>query len=226
MSQPASELLAQLYRKTLLLVEQTGAHRDDVDALVASAELDLKQAETAASAVSDADVAEVRHLLRGYVDRSAARADAARRLAASASDQHDAACRVLAALQCESPGHVYGKVVVVVDDYLDVREQIARVLRDAGFVVRTAANGLEGLIAAYEMRPGVIVMDVTMPVLDGIEATRLIKAAEATRDARVIAYTGDASAAVASHQQLFSAVIQKPAPPALVLATVQRVAGL
>jgi len=42
--------------------------------------------------------------------------------------------------------------------------------------VRTAANGVEALIAAHEMRPAVIVMDVTMGVLDGIEATRLIKA--------------------------------------------------
>ena len=55
--------------------------------------------------------------------------------------------------------------MLVVDDYYDVRELAARVLQDAGFVVRTAANGLEGLMAAYEMRPGVILMDVTMPVL-------------------------------------------------------------
>ena len=58
--------------------------------------------------------------------------------------------------------------MLVVDDYYDVRELAARVLQDAGFVVRTAANGLEGLMAAYEMRPGVILMDVTMPVLGGL----------------------------------------------------------
>ena len=79
--------------------------------------------------------------------------------------------------------------MLVVDDYGDVRELIAEVLRNAGFVVRTAANGLEGLLAAYEMRPAVIVMDFAMPVLDGLEATRLIKASEAMRQARVIAYT-------------------------------------
>jgi DNA-binding NtrC family response regulator len=67
------------------------------------------------------------------------------------------------------------------------------VLQNAGFVVRTASNGLEALIAAFEMRPAVIVMDVTMPVLDGLEATRLIKAADATRHARVIAFTADST---------------------------------
>jgi CheY-like chemotaxis protein len=51
------------------------------------------------------------------------------------------------------------------DDYQDLRELLSRVLRDAGFVVRTAANGLEPLILAHETRPSVIVMDVSMPVL-------------------------------------------------------------
>ena len=83
--------------------------------------------------------------------------------------------------------------MLVVDDIQDVRDLVAYVLRDAGFLVRTAVNGLEALIAAYEMQPAVIVMDVTMPVLDGIEATRLIKATEGIREAKVIAYTGNAS---------------------------------
>jgi len=113
-----------------------------------------------------------------------------------------------------------------VDDYGDVREMLAHVLANAGFMVRTAANGLEGLIAAYEMRPGVIVMDVSMPVLDGIEATRLIKAAEATRHARVIAYTGNPSFDHSPTRTLFAAVLTKPATPGAVLATVQHVAGL
>jgi CheY-like chemotaxis protein len=113
-------------------------------------------------------------------------------------------------------GYVYG----------DVREAVAGLLQNAGFVVRTAANGLEGLIAAYQMRPGVILMDVTMPVLGGIEATRLIKASEVTRHARVIAYTADPSLDSTLVQTLFSAVLQKPAPPDVVLATVQHVASL
>jgi CheY-like chemotaxis protein len=76
------------------------------------------------------------------------------------------------------------------------------------------------------MRPGVIVMDVSMPVLDGIEATRLIKANEATRDARVIAYTGNPSFDTSATARLFAAVLAKPTTPAVVLATVQRVANL
>jgi CheY-like chemotaxis protein len=116
--------------------------------------------------------------------------------------------------------------VLVADDYGDVRELLARVLEDAGFVVRTAANGLEAFLAAYEMRPAVIVMDLSMPVLDGIAATRLIKAVELTRDARVIAYTGNSSFDSNPTRTLFAAVLQKPATPDVVLAAVREVAAL
>jgi two-component system cell cycle response regulator DivK len=71
-----------------------------------------------------------------------------------------------------------------------------------------------------------IVMDVTMPVLDGIEATRLIKATKATRHARVIAYTGTATFDHRVSQNLFVAVLAKPAPLDAVIATVQRFAAL
>jgi CheY-like chemotaxis protein len=108
--------------------------------------------------------------------------------------------------------------VLVVDDYSGVREFLAQLLEDAGFVVRTAANGLPALIAAYEMRPRVIVvMDVSMPVLDGIEATRA---------ARVITYTGNPSLDDSPTRTLFAAVLTKPATPGAVLAMVQHVAGL
>lgn len=83
-----------------------------------------------------------------------------------------------------------------------------------------------GVVAATQMRPGVIVMDVTMPVLDGIEATRLLKARDATRSARVIAYTANASIDSPLAEMLFAAVLQKPSPPEVVLATVRHVAGL
>lgn len=118
------------------------------------------------------------------------------------------------------------RAVLVVDDYGDIREVVAEVLRTAGFVVRTAANGLEALLAAHEMRPAVIVMDLSMPVLDGIAATKLIKAHEATCQTRVIAYSATPPLDDRVGQTLFTAVLQKPATPAVLLATVQHVASL
>lgn len=112
--------------------------------------------------------------------------------------------------------------VLVADDYQDSREFMSMVLQNAGFIVRTACNGLEAVIAAYEMQPAVIVMDMMMPVLDGVEATRLIKAIDELRSARVIAYTARPPLDPRLTEELFSAVLPKPSPPDLVVAAVQR----
>jgi two-component system, cell cycle response regulator DivK len=224
----ASQQLADLRHDAQLLSERAGEHEDQLEAWVAAAEGDLRHAEAAVSHPAvDLDADEVRHLLSAQLERSAAGAAAARRLLAGAHLQNDAARRLLAHLHGNRrAGAQSPKAVLVVDDYGSVRDLLARVLRDAGFVVRTATNGLEALIAAYEMRPGVIVMDISMPVLDGIEATRLIQAGEATRDARVIAYTGNPSFDNSPMRALFAAVLTKPTTPGAVLATVQQVAGL
>lgn len=223
-----SEQLADFCHDARLFTERAGDQEGRLEAFVAAAEADLRHAEAAVSrAADDLPVDEVRHLLSAQLERCAAGAAAARGLLAGAQQQHGAARQLLAHLD-SGPGAAAPSphAVLVVDDYGAVRDVLARVLENAGFVVRTAANGLEALIAAYEMRPGVIVMDVSMPVLDGIEATRLIKAGEATRDARVIAYTGTLAFDASPTRTLFAAVLQKPASPADVLATVQRVAAL
>jgi two-component system cell cycle response regulator DivK len=223
----ASEQLAHLCHDARLLTDRACDQASQLEAFVAAAERDMRHAEAAVShAGHDVDVDEARRLLSAQLERSAAGAAAAKRLLAGAHQQHAAACRLLADLDDNRRAAPCPSAVLVVDDYGDVRDVLARVLADAGFVVRTAANGLEALIAAYEMRPGVIVMDVSMPVLDGIEATRLIKAAEATRDARVIAYTSNPSFNDGLARTLFAAVLIKPATPGAVLATVQHVAGL
>ena len=224
----APEQLADLRHDAQLLVERAGDQEAQLEAFVAATEGDLRQAEAAGShAADDLDVGDVRHLLSGQLDRSAVGFAAAKRLLAGAHQQHAAACRLLEDLNGDRSARAESAhAVLVVDDYGDVRDVVACILEDAGFIVRTASNGLEALIAAYEMRPRVIVMDVSMPVLDGVEATRLIKAGETTRDARVIAYTGNPSFDHSATRALFAAVLTKPASPAAVLATVQQVAGL
>jgi CheY-like chemotaxis protein len=224
----AFQQLAELRHDARLLIERADDQEGQLEAFVAAVERDMRHAEAAIShAADDLDADEVQHLLFAQLQRSAAGAAAARRLLNSAHQQHAATRQLLAHLDRDhSIGAQRPTAVLVVDDYGDVRDVVALVLQDAGFVVRTAANGLEALIAAYEMRPGVIVMDVTMPVLDGIEATRLIKAGEATRDARVIAYTANPSFENSPTRTLFAAVLRKPATSAAVLATVQHIAGL
>lgn len=59
--------------------------------------------------------------------------------------------------------------VLVVDDSSDNREMAAAVLEANGFDVITASDGLEGVLAAHYARPVVVIMDLSMPILDGIQ---------------------------------------------------------
>lgn len=65
--------------------------------------------------------------------------------------------------------------ILVVDDHDDIRDLIDRRLRQQGFAVITARNGLEAVVAAANTRPAAILMDVNMPELDGLEATSQIR---------------------------------------------------
>jgi CheY-like chemotaxis protein len=116
--------------------------------------------------------------------------------------------------------------ILVVDDSQDNCEMLARVLEQAGYQAITAANGLEGVLAAHCLRPSVVLMDVTMPVLDGIEATRLLKASAVTRSLNVIAHTAKADFHEAPFTRLFADVLPKPASPDAIVASVQRFAAM
>src|SRR5262249_59248924 len=71
----------------------------------------------------------------------------------------------------------------------DAQERYAAALVRAGFDVQVATDGLETLARAVARRPDAIVIDVTVPVMDGWEVTRRLKAAAATRDIPLIAVT-------------------------------------
>jgi two-component system, cell cycle response regulator DivK len=227
MSSPFSfEHLADIRNGARRMVERTRAHEGDLNELVETANGVARQA-TALAALTRADTNAdgLSRLCSAQARLSVENAEATVRACAGARDQHVEAHRLCSTIDA-GPAHAHeiltsrAAAVLVVDDVEDVRDLIALVLRNAGFVVRTAVNGLEGLLTAYEMRPDVIVMDLTMPVLNGLEATRLIKATQATRESRVIAYTGDSSIPPPL-ERWFVAIVSKPSPPDIVLAAVQ-----
>jgi two-component system, cell cycle response regulator DivK len=78
-------------------------------------------------------------------------------------------------------------LVLVVDDFRDAREMYAEVLELAGFRVEQAENGLDAVTKAKRLLPAVVIMDLSLPVMDGWEATRQIKANKSTRAVKVIA---------------------------------------
>ena len=81
------------------------------------------------------------------------------------------------------------KRILVVEDQEDNLRILRDLLTDAGFEVIEAVNGKEALSVAEAARPDLILMDIQLPELDGLEATRRIKANPAIRHIPVIAVT-------------------------------------
>ncbi|MCC6723469.1 MAG: response regulator transcription factor [Saprospiraceae bacterium] len=72
-----------------------------------------------------------------------------------------------------------GKKILVVDDEPDILEILSYNLRKEGFTVQTANNGEEGLKAAQQMSPDLIILDIMMPQMDGIELCRQLRSTPA-----------------------------------------------
>jgi two-component system cell cycle response regulator DivK len=73
------------------------------------------------------------------------------------------------------PGQPVKRTILVVDDFDDTRLLLKTWLEKKGFNVVQAENGNQGVAAAQEVRPDLIIMDMEMPGLDGLAATRKIR---------------------------------------------------
>ena len=83
-------------------------------------------------------------------------------------------------------------LVLLAEDFEDARELYRDYLEFSGFTVETAANGREAVDRAITLQPDVILMDASMPVLDGWQATRELKAHPDTKNIPVLALTAHA----------------------------------
>jgi CheY-like chemotaxis protein len=128
------------------------------------------------------------HIVRGW-DRSAGRIRAALGQGAQEMSQKGESER---AAPRPSP------LVLVVDDFEDNRAMYAEYLAYSGYSVEQAADGEEAVKLAQHLLPDIVVMDLSLPIMDGWEATRRLKADERTRRIPVIALTGHA---LASHSR-------------------------
>ena len=117
--------------------------------------------------------------------------------------------------------------VLLVEDNEDNLLIYSTILRHSGFSVVEARDGQAGIDAAKRELPGLILMDVSIPIVDGLEATRQLKADPATKHIPIIALTAHA---LASDQQKAieagcDGYIAKPAEPRAVLNAVKRFLG-
>ena len=101
--------------------------------------------------------------------------------------------------------------ILIVDDSRTSRKILKGILENAGYeIIGEATNGLEGYERYAELQPDVVTMDITMPVLDGIEALKKIKAEYP--DAKVIMVTaaGQKTKMVEAVQHGASEFVSKP----------------
>ena len=82
--------------------------------------------------------------------------------------------------------------VLVADDSPDNRELLVQILESAGFCVKSASNGSEAVDEFESWRPQLILMDMRMPVMDGYEATRRIRATDGGADVSIVGVTASA----------------------------------
>jgi two-component system, cell cycle response regulator DivK len=105
--------------------------------------------------------------------------------------------------------------VLIVDDYPDAREMYSEYLQFSGFDVIEAQNGMEALQRAVDAAPDIILMDLSLPVMDGWEATRRLKADKRTAAIPVVALTGHALAGISegARKAGCDAFVTKPCLP-------------
>jgi len=118
--------------------------------------------------------------------------------------------------------------VLIVEDNLDNRMIYRTILEHYGYEVLEAGDGETGVRLARERLPDLVLMDISIPIIDGHEATRMLKADPATAHIPVIALTAHAMAEdrVLAAKAGCDAYLAKPAEPKHVAAEVRRLIAI
>lgn len=119
-------------------------------------------------------------------------------------------------------------LVLIVDDFDDNREMFTEFLSFSGFRVAQAATGREAIERAFSLLPDLILMDLSLPELDGLEATRHLKKDERTKWIPVLALTGHAVAVHSREARAAgcAAFLTKPCLPEVLLGEIRRVLAM
>jgi CheY-like chemotaxis protein len=118
--------------------------------------------------------------------------------------------------------------ILIVDDYVDALEAWRLFLRAAGFEVHTAADGVSALAEAVEHRPDLIVMDLELPKMSGLDVAKALRQRDDTRDIPLIVATGYSHAQTLANAQdvTIDAVIVKPCDPDQLVSEIRRLLDL
>lgn len=115
------------------------------------------------------------------------------------------------------------KTVLIVDDHEYLREAYVMLLEQCGYRVLQAANGGEAIRIVREKRPDLVLMDLAMPVVDGLEAAESLKQYPDTARIPIIAITASSFVPQRDRmREICDSFLLKPCPPKELLAEIGR----
>lgn len=121
---------------------------------------------------------------------------------------------------------MHQKTVLVVDDHAPTRQAYAAFLVDCGYRVLEAAHGGEAILHVHRHQPDVVLMDMAMPVLDGVETAASLRAHGPTAGMPILAVTGNPSEVQQERmRRLCDELLLKPCAPETIAARIGALAG-
>jgi CheY-like chemotaxis protein len=114
------------------------------------------------------------------------------------------------------------KTILVVDDELANAEVLSLILEEEGYRVFCASNGRQGLDRVAEVRPDLVVLDFMMPVMNGADVGRALRASPETRHIRILMNSSMSEEAVRAHFAEYDHFLRKPYNIDVALEVIQR----
>ncbi|MCF4995911.1 response regulator [Pseudomonas syringae] len=111
--------------------------------------------------------------------------------------------------------------ILVVDDEYLIADILGYALEDEGFMVVKASNGRKGLEVLDRERPDLIITDFMMPVMDGLEFAKSVRATPSVHQVPIILISGAQAHIGMQRSDLFDAVLEKPFNIELIIAKVK-----
>ena len=118
------------------------------------------------------------------------------------------------------------KDILIVDDAAFIRMMLKSILTEAGYAVAgEAEDGTAGVKAWQELKPALTLMDITMPVMDGIQATRLIKKEDPAAKIIICSALGQQAQVIEAIEAGAADFVVKPFQKQRILEAVKKVLG-
>ena len=117
------------------------------------------------------------------------------------------------------------KTILVVDDELGSAEVLSLILEEEGYRAFCAVNGHLALIQARDVVPDLVIVDYMMPLMNGAEFARALRADEQFANTKIILNSGLPELAIRDHFDSYDAFLRKPFKVEMLLELVQRFIG-